>query len=390
MRIKSIEASWLRVPIPPERQHRSDFGLHISFDTSLVRVETDTGVVGWGEAKAAVGGSGTYSALTHIINKDLGPLLIGRDALSPARSWEEMYNRSRTHYALDRGHAFPDLARRGLTISAMSGIDIALWDLLGKHLDVPVWQLLGGCVHDWLPAYASGGWAPAKDIGEQLQGYVDQGGFKAVKMRVGAQDETVHGSVERVRAARAHLGEGVDIMVDAHGTFTARDARRFARKVEDCDLHWFEEPVSADDLHGQAELRRSTDIAIACGESLMTRFDFRDNIGARAVDILQPDPAICGGITETQRISTLAATHQLRFAPHLWGGAVMFAAGFHVCVASPSAYILEYSLAHNPMQHELVTNMFPLVDGGMRAPQAPGLGVDIDEAFVNKITVAEV
>ncbi|MBT6096444.1 MAG: mandelate racemase/muconate lactonizing enzyme family protein [Rhodospirillaceae bacterium] len=386
MKIKSVEARWLHVPIPEDKQHRSDFGLHTSFDTTLVRIETDTGLVGWGEAKAAVGGSGTYGALTTIINEDLAPVVIGQDPRDPARLWEEMYNRSRAHYALRRGHVFPDLARRGITICGMSGIDIALWDILGKHLGVPVWQLLGGRTHDWLPAYASGGWAPADRIGQELQGYIDKGGFKAVKMRVGIQDETVNNSAQRVQAARDALGPDIAIMADAHCTFTARDALRFARKVTDCDLAWFEEPVSADDLEGQAELRRATDIPIAAGESLFTRFDFRDNIQARAIDILQPDPAICGGITETARIATLASAHQVRLAPHLWGGAIMFAAGFHVCIADPSAFILEYSLGHNPMQHELAANMFPIADGGMAAPEAPGLGIEINEDFVRRTT----
>ena len=386
MKIKSVEARWLHVPIPADKQHRSDFGLHRSFDTTLVRVETDTGLIGWGEAKAAVGGTGTYGALTHIINTDLAPVVIGQDPRNPARLWEEMYNRTRAHYALERGHVFPDLARRGITVSGISGIDIALWDILGKHLGAPVWQLLGGATHDWLPAYASGGWAAAEHIGSQLQGYVDQGGFKAVKMRIGVMDGTVNNSVARTQAARDALGPDVDIMVDAHGTFTARDALRFARKVTESDLAWFEEPVSADDLEGQAELRRQTDIPIAAGESLMTRFDFRDSISARAIDILQPDPAICGGITETNRIAALAAAHQLRLAPHLWGGAIMYAAGFHICIAQPSAHILEYSLAHNPMQHDLARHMFPIVDGGMRAPENAGLGIEINEDFVNHAT----
>ena len=386
MKIKSVEARWLHVPIPEERRHRSDFGIHTSFDTALVRVETDSGLVGWGEAKAAVGSAGAYSALTSIINDDLAAVVVGQDPRDPARLWEEMYNRTRAHYALARGHVFPDLARRGLTICGASGIDIALWDILGKHLGAPVWRLLGGRTHDWLPAYASGGWASADEIGAQLQGYVDQGAFKSVKMRVGVMDETVNNSVARVTAARAALGPDIGIMVDAHGTFTARDALRFARKVTDCDLAWFEEPVSADDLEGQAELRRQTDIPIAAGESLMTRFEFRDAIAARAIDILQPDPAICGGITETQRIAALASAHQLRIAPHLWGGAIMFAAGFHICISAPSAHILEYSLGHNPMQHDLAAEMFPIVDGGMAAPEAPGLGIDIDEDFVAKWT----
>lgn len=201
-------------------------------------------------------------------------------------------------------------------------------------------------------------------------------------------DGTVQTSAERVRAARETLGPKIGLMVDAHGTFHARDARRFCRLVEDCDLAWFEEPVSADDLRGQAEIRAATDIPIACGESLFTRFDFRDVLEARAADVLQPDPAICGGVTETMRIATLATTHQLRLAPHLWGGAIMFAAGLQVCIASPAAFILEYSLGANPMLHELAKSSFPIVDGGIAAPEAPGLGVDIDETFIARTAIA--
>ena len=118
-------------------------------------------------------------------------------------------------------------------------------------------------------------------------------------------------------------------MVDAHGTWSVREAQRFARKVEDCDLGWFEEPVSSENLAGQAEVRASTDIPIAAGESEQTRFAFRDMIAARAVDVCQPDVAIAGGITETQRIAALAAAHDLTVAPHLWGSAILFAAGLH-------------------------------------------------------------
>jgi len=386
MMIRSVEAHWLHAPIPEARQHVSDFGRHTSFDTAIVRVETDTGLVGWGEAKCAVGGTGAYRALVSVIREDVAPLVIGRDPRDPALIWEELYNRVRAHFALARGHVFPDLSRRGLSISAMSGIDIALWDILGKSLGAPVWRLLGGRVHHWLPAYASGGWADAEGIGRQLKGYADHG-FRAVKMRVGSMDGSVQTSAERVRAARAALGPGIGLMTDAHGTFHARDARRFCRLVEECDLAWFEEPVSADDLRGQAELRAATDIPIACGESLFTRFDFRDVLEARAADVLQPDPAICGGITETARIAALAATHQVRLAPHLWGGAVMFAAGLHVCMASPAAFILEYSLGSNAMQHELARNPFPVVDGGIAAPEAPGLGVEIDEGFIARTRV---
>ncbi len=388
MKITAIKAWWLHVPIPEAQQHVSDYGRHTSFDTALVRVETDAGITGHGEAKAAVGGQGVYGALVGTILQDLAPSLIGRDPRDPARLWEEMYNGSRAHYALAAGHGFPSLGRRGLTISGISGIDIALWDILGQSLGVPVWRLLGGRTHDWLPAYASGGWATTDAIGEQLGGYV-QKGFRAVKMRIGAQDGSPQASAERVIAARKALGPAIGLMGDAHGTFHSRDARRFARLVEDCDLAWFEEPVSPDDLTGMAEVRAATDIPIAAGESLFTRFEFRDVIDARAVDVLQPDPAICGGLTETQRIATLASAHQLRLAPHLWGGAVMFAAGLHVSIASPAAFVLEYSLGANPMLHDLSAATFPVVDGGIAAPDRPGLGVRIRDEFVARYAVRQ-
>ncbi|MDP6342736.1 MAG: mandelate racemase/muconate lactonizing enzyme family protein, partial [Alphaproteobacteria bacterium] len=296
--------------------------------------------------------------------------------------WEEMYNGSRAHFAIERGHDFPILGRRGLTVSAISGIDIALWDILGQSLGVPVWQLLGGRCRDDLAAYASGGWAPAESIGEQLLGYVEAGGFAAVKMRVGAADGEARASARRVAAARRALGEDIAIMTDAHGTFDTAEAKRFCRLVADCDLAWLEEPVSADDIAGCAEVRAATDIPIAAGESLFTRFDFRDLAAARAVDILQPDLAICGGITEAMRIAALAAGHQLRLAPHMWGGAVMFAAGLQICAVAPAAFIVEYSLGHNPLMHDLVAETFEVRDGRIAVPDRPGLGLTIDDDFV--------
>ncbi|RMF88241.1 MAG: mandelate racemase/muconate lactonizing enzyme family protein, partial [Nitrospinota bacterium] len=302
--------------------------------------------------------------------------------------WEEMYNGVRAHYALSRGRGFPVLGRRGLTISAISGIDMALWDILGKSLGVPVYQLLGGKCRDALPAYASGGWADAREIGAQLQSYIDRGGFRAVKMRVGVMDGDVNTSVARVRAAREALGPDIGIMVDAHGTFSVREAQRFARKVADCDLTWFEEPVNADDKAGQAAVRASTDIPIASGESEFTRFDFRDLIMLGAVDILQPDLAIMGGITEGMRIAAMASAFQLTVAPHLWGSALLFAAGLQLAAAVPNCTILEYSLGFNPLLHELGIEPPLVQDGYITIPDRPGLGVTINQEFVERYRVA--
>jgi L-alanine-DL-glutamate epimerase-like enolase superfamily enzyme len=382
MKIRRIRADWLHVPIPEDRQHTTDFGRIAAFDSTLVRIETEGGLSGFGEAKAAVGSAGTSAALVTCIEQELAPLLIGEDARDISRLWDVMYNGSRAHYAIARGHGFPILGRRGLTIGALAGIDMALWDLLGKSLGVPVWCLLGGRRQARMPAYASGGWAPADGIVAELQRFVDRGDFKAVKMRVGAGDGTLEHSIRRVRAAREGLDPSVGIMCDAHGTWTVAEARRFCRAVAECDLDWLEEPVSADDKHGQAEVRASTDIPIASGESEFTRFDFRDLIELRAVDILQPDLSIAGGITEAMRIEALASAHQLRFAPHLWGGALTFASGLHVAAAASSGFILEYSLGANPMLHELAVEDFPVIEGCVEIPDRPGLGVTIDEDFV--------
>lgn len=388
MKIKSVLARWLHVPIPYEQQHVSDFGRVASFDSVLVRIETECGLVGYGEAKEEVGSEGNSHALVALINRKLGPALLGEDPRDIQRLWELMYNGSRGHYALTEGHVFPILGRRGISVCAISGIDLALWDLLGKHLGAPVWRLLGGRKAERMPAYASGGWADAEHIGEQLLGYVRRGGFKAVKMRVGVIDGDPMNSARRVLAARQALGPDIGLACDAHGTYTVAQAKRFCRLVEDANLMWFEEPVTADDKAGMAEVRASTAIPIAAGESEFNRFDFRDLAELRAADIFQPDLAICGGITEAVRISAIASAWNLRLAPHLWTGALAFAAGMHVAAATPAGWILEYSLGANPLLQELAQEPFVVRDGMLDIPDRPGLGVTVDESFAQRWAVA--
>mgnify|MGYP001086798981 CR=1 FL=1 len=387
MKIKSVSANWLHVPIPYEQQHVSDFGRIASFDSVLVTIETECGLVGYGEAKEEVGSEGNSHALVAAIERKFGPSLVGEDPRDIVRLTEQMYSGTRGHYAIDHGHVFPILGRRGVTISALSGIDMALWDLLGKALGAPVWRLLGGRKSPTMPAYASGGWADAESIGEQLLGYVRRGGFKAVKMRVGIIDGDPVNSARRVRAAREALGPDIGLACDAHGTYTVDQAKRFCRLVEDCNLMWFEEPVTADDKRGMAEVRSATAIPIAAGESEFNRFDFRDLAELRAADIFQPDLAICGGITEAMRIGAIASAFNLRLAPHLWTGALAFAAGMHVAAASPAGFILEYSLGANPLLHELAHEKFEVRDGSIEISERPGLGVTIDHGFVERYTV---
>lgn len=383
MKITNVEAFWLRCPIPKEKQHKSDYGLLTDFDMTLVVVTTDTGLQGFGEAKAAVGSSGVCASIVTCVEKELKPLLIGKDARHISRIWEHIYNGTRDHYALDRGRKFPILGRRGLTISAMSGIDTALWDLKGKSLGVPVVELLGGACRDKMQCYASGGWANADKIGEQLRGYVSKG-FQGVKMRVGVMDETVKESIKRVRAAREALGDDIKLMTDAHGTYSVPEAKQFCRGVEDCSLYWFEEPISPDNRHGTAEVRASTSIPIAAGESEYTVFDVRDLIELKALDVVQPDSAIIGGITEAMRVAHLANAYQLELAPHCWGSAFSFMAGVNVAFAAPSAVVIEFSLGGNPMMYDLVNEKIEVKDGFIEAPKAAGLGLTPNWDFVKE------
>ena len=387
MRITAVRASWLRAPIPAAAAHVSDFGRNDSFNMCLVEIDTDVGVTGLGEAKAAVGNLGNYAAIVTLIREEFAPLLVGRDPRDITGAWDLLYNGTRAHYAVREGRTFPTIGRRGVTLSAVSGVDIALWDILGRSLNVPLWRLMGGRYRDRVPAYASGGWAPVGSIGKQMLQYVERG-HRAVKMRVGLQDASVDDSAARVAEARETLGAGVGIMVDAHGTWSVREAQRFARKVEAYDLAWLEEPVSPDNLTGQAEVRAATDIPIAAGESEQTRFAFREMLDARAVDILQPDPAIAGGITEVRTIAGLAASQGLTVAPHLWGSAILFATGLHLCVSTPCATILEFSRGHNPLLNDLVEEEIAFEDGHVLAPTGPGLGLTLRRDFVERVRVA--
>jgi len=382
LRIASVEAIWLHAELGPGEQHVSSFGLNRAFDTTLVRIRTSCGLIGHGEARASAHSSGGNGALCAVIEQDLAPQIIGRDARDISAVWDLLYNGPRAELAIARGQVTPILTRRGLTICGISGIDMALWDILGQSLGAPVWRLLGGRRHERMPAYASGGWAPASGIGAELRGYVERGGFRAVKMRVSPRDGSVERSAERVHAARAALGPDIALMMDAHGSFNVAEAKRLCRLVEGCNIGWFEEPVTADNKRGMAEVRAATDIPIAAGEAEFTRFDFRDLIEARAVDIVQPDVATSGGITEALRIEALASTHLLRFAAHIWAGAPAFSAGLQVSAAVSSAFLLEFSLGANPMLHGLCLDRPVLEEGHVLIPDRPGLGLRIDEDFV--------
>jgi len=384
-RIVEVRARWLQAAVPAEQRHTSSFGLMDTFNTGLITVETEDGLVGYGEGKVHVGSAGNYAALCAVVEHELAPLLIGEDARDINGLWQKMYNGSRVSMATSHGRSFPVLGRRGVTLSAISGVDVALWDLLGKLLQVPVYQLLGGRCRERIPAYASGGWAGIREIAAEGARYVTAG-YRAIKIRAGLHDASLEVTVARVRELRQAVGPDVKIMIDGHGTLSVPEAKRLCRKLEPFDVAWFEEPTAIDDADGMRQVREATDIPVAAGESEQTRYPYRDLLAARAVDVLQPDLSICGGISEARHVASLASAYQVQVAPHVFGGAVIFAAGMHFAAAMPNVSILEHCHGYNPLLRELAAEQVELRDGCFEFSSAPGLGVTPDPEQITRFT----
>jgi tripartite-type tricarboxylate transporter receptor subunit TctC/L-alanine-DL-glutamate epimerase-like enolase superfamily enzyme len=292
MKIVKLSAVPMSAPVPTEKRHRTDLGTKVKSDATLIRVETDGGLIGIG---AALGSPPIAAA---IVAHELAPEVVGEDPMFSERIYEKMYNGSRSTPALARGIAQADESRRrGVIMEAIAGVDIAVWDVKAQALGVPLYQALGA-VRSSVRGYASGGWAPGDAAEAELAGYAAKG-FTAAKMRVVGHDGfSIAKCVRRVKAARRGLGPAVELMVDAHGSLEVSTAIKLARELEPYDIAWFEAPVSPDDHAGQAEVRRSTTIPIASGEREFTRFDFQDLLERRALDIAQPDVARAGGMTE--------------------------------------------------------------------------------------------
>ena len=375
MKVVNVRAIPMSDPIPEERQHRTDLGTKVKSDAVLILVDTDDGLTGMG---ASLGSPETVSA---IVKYDLAPALLGEDPMYSELLWEKMYNGSRWKPALERGHSQPSEARRGVTLEAIAGIDIAIWDVKAQALGVPVYHALGA-VRDSVRGYGSGGWAPGDEAEQEMAGYASKG-FSAVKMRVVGRDGfSIENTLRRVGSARRGIGKDVELMVDAHGSLDVATAIRLARQLEPYDIAWFEEPISPDDHPGLAEVRQSTIIPIATGEREFTRFDFEDLFNRRALDIAQPDVARAGGFTEIRRIAAMASAKGIRLAPHAWGSGVLFAASTHIAMSAPNCHVLEVSQGYMPMMNELFNEPFDIRDGTVYAPRSPGLGFTLrDDVF---------
>jgi len=352
-----------------------------SQDDLIIRVHTDEGITGIGEVDSAPEAVAAlvHAPASHAIANSLRELLIGEDPTDVERLWEKMY----------RGVIY--IGRRGIAIHAISGVDIALWDIKGKAEGRPVCELLGRPVaHDRIRAYASRLMPDTPEETAEAVTELREQGFTAVKLGWGVLGQDAEHDVRLAAAAREAGGDGVEIMIDAGLGYAAdaTEAIRVARELEQLGIYWLEEPFGPDEYEAYAELADAVEIPIAAGEQDATRWGFRELIERGHVDLVQPDVTRCGGISEMLRIADLADEHGVKLVPHAWKSGIIKAASLHVNAVLPGALFQEYCVAGTEINLKLTKQLLPLeADGCIAVPTAPGLGIDLDEDVFSSLRV---
>lgn len=378
MKVKSVTSYILRVPLGRQNFYSSQAAFR-KRNSYLVRIETDTGLVGWGEG----GQYGPPEPVAACVDAVLAPQLLGRDPTEPVRTWEELYSFSR------------DFGQKGTYIEAISALDIALWDISGQAAGLPIWKMLGGRFRDRIIAYATGCYYPEdfRDVPAVLRGLEKEAstyaetGFQFLKIKVGLL--SLADDIERLRVIRKSVGARIGLLVDANHAYNAASAVRMGRLMEAHQVEFFEEPVPPEDREGYRKTRRENPIAVAGGECEFTRYGFRDLIGGGCVDIAQPDLTVAGGFSGWLDILALAKSYGAATIPHVWGSGVAVAAALHAVATIPpfphtanplpllNEPVIEFDRKHNPLRDDLLEEPFRLIDGRLAVPDRPGLGVRV-------------
>lgn len=367
MQIRTCEAQLLQIPlVRPVVSGMSSGGRGAGLTSifmPVVTVTTDSGRVGRGYTWTLAAGG---QAMRSVIENDLAAGLIGQPACDHEHILHDLYWKTQ------------GVGRHGLVTQAIAAVDLALWDLKGQMAELPLYRLLGG-LRDRAPAYGSdGGWLnmSVEEIVAAGREYLEQG-MRGVKLKVGHDDPSV--DIQRVAEVRDALGADAWIAVDANQRWDLPRATRAGRAFEELGCAWFEEPMLCDDVHGHARLSRRLDIPVALGETLGSRFEIHSFLEAGAVEVVQPDLARVGGVTEFLRIATLCEVYRCPVEPHL-----MMEASVHLACGLPGVEGLEYM----PWLTPVFAEPLQLENGCLLAPQAPGLGLEISESLMEKYRVA--
>lgn len=344
----------------------------------LLEMITDDGLCGFGES------FGNAYANQTIVDRIYAPAILGEDVFASERIWDSLYQKMR------------DNGQKGSPVEAISAIDIALWDLKGQYVRMPVHRLLGGARRERVLPYATGLYRSKsknllKDLVGEAEGYARQG-FRAIKIKIGFGPEA---DLETIGAVRGAIGN-IKLMVDANHAYTAHEAIRLSNAMEKYDVEWFEEPVPPEDIEGYREVKAKTRIAVAGGEAEFTRYGFDRLLSRRAVDIVQPDCCVTGGLSEAMKIATLATVHNIQCFPHIWGSAVALRTGIHFAFAlpdfpgclNPRDVYVELDRTPNVFREQLSPGAYRLDgDGYMAIDDEPGLGLHIDRSLIEKYRV---
>ncbi|MBA7609952.1 D-galactarolactone cycloisomerase [subsurface metagenome] len=387
MKIKEIEAIPIKYPLKKTVYWAQ--GPITERRMVLVKVKTDENIVGIGEA--AIFGGPNITTKT-IVEEELSKYVIGENPMYPEKIWEKMYIGTMQH------------GRRGVAITGMSGIDIAIWDLIGKIKETPLYQLLGG-FKDKVKPYASAGFYTdeVKDIerlSKKMAGFV-RNGFTAVKMKLGrdpeSKDEVVNqykavsrNSLEldfkRVKAVRKAIGGKTDLLVDPNNMWNVKTTIKMVNRLKDQNLYFIEEPIPTDDKEGLKIINSSIDIPVAGCETAYTRHEFKELIVNRCVDIVQPGVTWAGGMTEARKIAIMASAHNMLCIPHSYNSAIDLAAAIHLTCSIPNSEYVEYDQTDgNALTMNLINNPFGLdKEGFVKPSNKPGLGIELNDKFIEK------
>ena len=365
MKITDIRTIRLRAPLSTGGQVHSRTGIRRHRYAVLIEVHTDQGITGIGSC------SGNGQLIEVVVAEVLKPVLIGMDPCAIGSAWEQAYF----------GVGVRSFGSRGIGVVAMSGVDTALWDIRGKAEGRPVYELLGGACRNQVEVYATALYpeAPAAVVEKALA--LAERGFRGIKIKVGFDLEQ---DIEIVGAVRQALGDAFPLMTDANMGYELDVAQRAAAAFRELGSHWLEEPLFLEDVEGHARLKAQSGIPIALGENLQMRFAFEGFLARDAVDILQPDVARAGGITEVCNIAALAGEHQRAVSLHTYGDGIALAASLHLATAIENSAIMEFDCVENPLRSELLTEPLAPSRGIMKVPEGPGLGVTVDPSVLER------
>jgi L-rhamnonate dehydratase len=371
MKITGVEAVHLRLPDVNERCDGSQ-------ETLLVKVHTDAGIVGVGEVDSSshVARAIIDAPLSHKICRGLAECVVGEDAFEIDRLIHLMYEGT-IYYG-----------RQGAVIQAMSGVEIALWDAVAKAVKRPVYQLLGGGFKKTFRAYASILFGDTPDETRRIGEKLVQQGFRAVKFGWGPMGQSEASDIAHVRAAREGVGPDCELMIDAGLCWDTATAIRRARQFEPFNLAWLEEPLHPDNVAGYQKLSANAPMRIAAGEEICDVKEFQTMMDVGGIDVAQVDVTRVGGLARSKRIGWDSAERHRLCVNHSYKTGVNIAASLHFVAALPNTHYFEYCVEQGALRQQLTKQRFPVVDGDIRVPEEPGLGVELDEAVVDRYRVA--